>query len=41
MPGQGPIAVVRREGMSILLRDDADNPARTHVRVQRHDDAHT
>lgn len=37
LPGHGPIAVTHREGMSIFLRDDADNPARTHVHVQIHD----
>jgi hypothetical protein len=37
MPGHGPVVVSHREGMSIFLRDDADNPARTHVRVQPHE----
>lgn len=37
LPGHGPIAVTHREGMSIYVRDDADNPARTHVHVVRHD----
>lgn len=38
MPGHGPVHVARREGLSIFLRDDADNPARTHVRVQVDDE---
>ncbi|MFF9324026.1 hypothetical protein ACF1AY_04835 [Streptomyces sp. NPDC014776] len=37
LPGQGTVEVRHREGMSIFLRDDADNPARTHVRVELHD----
>ena len=37
LPGHGPIAVTHQEGMSIYVRDDADNPARTHVHVVRHD----
>jgi hypothetical protein len=32
--------VVHREGMSIFLRDDPDQPARTHVRVEVHDETH-
>lgn len=37
LPGHGPVTIRHREGMSIFLRDDADNPARTHVHVVRHD----
>ncbi|CAL9302917.1 hypothetical protein [Streptomyces sp. SudanB91_2054] len=37
LPGHGPIAVSHREGLSIYVRDDGTNPARTHVRVVRHD----
>lgn len=37
LPGHGPIAVTRREGMSIFLRDDDTNPTRTHVHVELHD----
>jgi hypothetical protein len=40
LPGQGPVDVVHREGMSIFLRDDPDQPARTHVRVEVHDETH-